>query len=76
MPQIVFAAFLFPTDFTDNTDFRPDRSEVIVTQIAQMTRIMGWAGLLLAPYEAVHNAATIVAKPKDVFLSISQRLPP
>ena len=39
MPQIVFAAFLFPTDFTDNTDFRPDRSEVIVTLISQMTQI-------------------------------------
>ena len=36
MPQIVFAAFLFPTDFTDNTDFRPDRSEVIVTLISQI----------------------------------------
>lgn len=74
MPQIVFAAFLFPTDFTDNTDFRPDRSEVIVTQISQMTRIMGWAGLLLAPYEAVHNAAIIDAIPKGGFPSISQRL--
>ena len=36
MPQIVFAAFHFPTDFTDNTDFRPDRSEVIVTLISQI----------------------------------------
>ena len=45
MPQIVFAAFLFPTDFTDNTDFRPDRSEVIVTLISQMTQIFDLFGL-------------------------------
>ena len=32
------------------------------------------AGLLLAPYEAVHNAAIIDAKPKGGFPSISQRL--
>ena len=45
MPQIVFAAFLFPTDFTDNTDFRPDRSEVIVTLISQMMQIFDLFGL-------------------------------
>ena len=45
MPQIVFAAFLFPTDFTDNTDFRPDRSEVIVTLISQTTQIFDLFGL-------------------------------
>ena len=45
MPQIVFAAFLFPTDFTDNTDFRPARSEVIVTLISQMTQIFDLFGL-------------------------------
>ena len=45
MPQIVFAAFLFPTDFTDNTDFRPDRSEVIVTLISQKTQIFDLFGL-------------------------------
>ena len=84
MPQIVFAAFLFPTDFTDNTDFRPDRSEVIVTLISQMTQIFDLFGLRFHRFcfwEKVifcsslqYRSALVVARMRNIVYSIFDRI--
>ena len=84
MPQIVFAAFLFPTDFTDNTDFRPDRSEVIVTLISQMTQIFDLFGLKFRRFcfwEKVifcsslqYRSALVVARMRNIVYSTFDRI--